>query len=289
MLHIVYIDVLFFVNLIINYLILFAVGKLTGVVIHRIFILVAAAVGAAYCCAAYLFDMRLMWALVAKVVIGGVMVVIAYGVNRKFLRLFLSFCGVSFAFGGCVFAFFLLTDGAGGIINVKNGVYYLKVSLSTLLISAGGCYILINLVFTRCTAKGKGRGICEVHIRHMEKEIRFQAIVDSGNHLSDPLTNRRVVIVEYERIREVMSREAADILDEASPQEFPLCIDKLPSNYKFRLLPYKTVGCELDMLLAFKPDKVTIDGVDEKGILVAICSNRISDGGVYNAIVSDAA
>ncbi len=289
MLHIVYIDVLFVVNLIINYLILFAVGKLTGSVIHRILILAAAAVGAAYCCAAYFFDMRLMWALIAKIAIGGVMVVIAYGCNRNFLRLFLSFCGVSFAFGGCVFAFFLITDGAGGIINIKNGIYYLKVSLSTLLVSAGSCYMIINLVFTRCTAKGKGRGICQIHIRHMEKEIRFQAIVDSGNHLKDPLTNRRVVVVEYSRIREVMSREVVDILDRALPQEFPMCIDKLPSNYKFRLLPYKTVACELDMLLAFKPDKVIIDGAHEKGVLVAICSNRISDGGVYNAIVSDAA
>lgn len=289
MLHIVYIDVLFGVNLIINYLILFAVGKLTGAVIYRLRILFSAAVGAVYCCAAYFGDMRLMWAFAAKIGVGAVMVITAYGINKKFLRMFLSFCGVSFAFGGCVFAFYLITDGGAGVVNVKNGIYYLKVSFSTLIISAVSCYMLINLIFTRCAAKGKGRGICDIHIVHMENEIRFQAIVDSGNHLKDPLTNRRVVIVEYETIREVMSKEVRDILDKSSPQEFPLCIDRLPTGYKFRLLPYKTVGCQLNMLLAFKPDKVMIDGKSENGVLVAICSNRISDGGVYNAIVSDAA
>jgi hypothetical protein len=39
------------------------------------------------------------------------------------------------------------------------------------------------------------------------------------------------------------------------------------------------------MLLAFRPDKVVINGADKSGTLVAISPTRLSEGGIYAAVV----
>jgi hypothetical protein len=60
---------------------------------------------------------------------------------------------------------------------------------------------------------------------------------------------------------------------------------KIPYEYKFRLIPYKTVNKSFDLLLAFKPEKILIDGALSKNALVALSPARISDGGAYAALI----
>ena len=67
-----------------------------------------------------------------------------------------------------------------------------------------------------------------------------------------------------------------------------MALTRLPIEYKFKLVPYKTVGNEFDMLLAFQPDAVFFDGKKENGVLIAISPNQISDGGAYTALTGAA-
>jgi len=286
LLKVVYIDVLFGMNFIINYLMLYASAKLGGQVIKRFFIALSAIVGAIYCCLTYFAEMQKITAFVAKITIGLIMVLIAFGINRNLFRLFLSFCGVSFAFGGCVLAVYYISGGAGGMIDVSNGIYYLRVSFKTLLLSAGISFLIVNFVFKRCVAKNDGRSISRVRVENQSKRVCFQALIDTGNNLTDPITNRPVIIAEYDMLREILDRKIIEVLDNVSPTDFPLVIDKLPREYKFRLLPYKTIGCEFDMLLVFQPDSIFINDRKLKDGFIALSPNRISDGGIYNAIVS---
>ena len=102
MVRVVYIDVLFLVNFLINYLMLFATGKLNGAFVSRPKLLLSAASGALYCCVVFFVELSGVIAVVMKIAAGSAMVMLSFEWRKKFLRLFLSFCGVSFAFGGCV-------------------------------------------------------------------------------------------------------------------------------------------------------------------------------------------
>ncbi len=287
MLKVVYADVLFGINFIINYLVLFACAKLCTARIRRLLMALAATVGSVYCCVAYFSDMTFLWALTSKLAMGAVMIVMAFGANKGFLKLFLSFCGVSFAFGGCVLAVLYMTGGVGAV-SMRNGVYYIRVPFGVLAASTLVCFALINSVFKRAVV-GQGRRISKICVTDRCGSIVFPGLVDTGNNLTDPITNQPVIIAEYQTLRGLLPKEITQVLDAVKPSEFPLVIDKLPGEYKFRLLPYKTVSSDLDMLLVFRPRHVSVDGEKISGGFVAISPYPISDGGAYNAIVGVAA
>ena len=280
MVRTVYVDVLVMINFIVNYLVLIAAARLSGAYIKRWRTALSAFFGALYCAAAYFMEAGFLWAMAAKLAMGAVMVLAAFG-KRGFLRVFLSFCGVSFAFGGCVMALGYIS---GGRVDVRNGIYYLRVRFGTLALATALSYMLMNAVFGRVSAKSAGRGICAVEVRCGERRVSFRALCDSGNHLTDPITNRPIIVAEYAVLRQVLDGGVTQVLDGVSARELPLVLDRLPRGLKFRLVPYKTVGHGLDMLVAFSPDEVRVEGQCVPGGTVAITADRISDGGAYSAI-----
>lgn len=109
---VVYIDVLFLLNLTVDYLLLLASARITGEVISRIRLALGALLGAAY--AAILFLPGCQWLAhpLCKICSAVLMVLIGFGRSPRLLRLLLVFFGASAALGGVVLALQLL--GAGG-------------------------------------------------------------------------------------------------------------------------------------------------------------------------------
>ena len=54
---------------------------------------------------------------------------------------------------------------------------------------------------------------------------------------------------------------------------------------RFRLIPFKSVGLEGGILLAFRPDSVLVSGRVQKGMLIALSPNDLSEGAGYSALV----
>ena len=103
MTRVIYIDVLFLVNFIINYLILFASGKIQSAIIFRWRLLCGGLIGAIYGVASFFPDMEFLSALFSKLATSSLMVLISFGWEQFFKR-FLVFLLTSLAFGGVVFA-----------------------------------------------------------------------------------------------------------------------------------------------------------------------------------------
>lgn len=286
MVCVVYIDVLFVLNLIVNYLILFATARLSSAPIKRWRIALGAALGALYAVIAFFQGFEILTAIWVKILVAGLMILISFGFRawQKVLRYFFVFCGLSFAFGGCVFAIYLITNGANGLMDVRNGVFYLKVPLGILLVASAISYLIFSLVFRRSATGTTKHEILQVELHCGGRGTVFYALVDSGNTLVDPLTNRSVMIVEYNTVRDVLPGYVRDILDGIHGEQFVLKLPELPKDMHFKLIPYKTVDAEFHMLLAFKPEQLIVDGKEKKGMLVALCPNQISDGGAYSAL-----
>lgn len=286
MVCVVYVDVLFVLNFIINYLILFASARLSGAPIHRLRVVLAGVVGAIYGVLAFLDGFSALTALWVKILVACAMVLIAYGSRdiRRNVRLFLIFCGLSFAFGGCAFAINFITHGAGGRMDVRNGVFYLRVPLGVLLASSALSYLIFSFVFRRSATGATKHEILQVELTYGGRETVFYALVDSGNTLADPLTNHPVMIVEYETIRDILPGEVRALLDPCDAESLPLMLPKLPASARFQIIPYKTVGSDLALMLAFRPDRIVVNHHVRKNMLAAICMQKISDGGAYHAL-----
>ena len=284
----IYIDTLFVLNTIINYLLLLAAARIADRPVCRRRLLLGAALGGIYAVLVFLPPLRFLAGLTGKALAGLLMALCAAGGQpwKRFWRYTLVFVGVSFALGGCVLALGLLT----GQRQLQSGVPVLPISLPTLLLGAGGCYLLLTLVFRRAARHGgMARDIVAAQINWDGREVELPALCDTGNTLSDPLTGAPVMVADYERARPVLPGEAALLMDRSllkQPERFLPLLYELGLSGRFRLIPYQAVGVDCAFLLAFRPDSVCIGGKRQKGLLVALSPTRLSDGAAYAAIFS---
>ncbi len=281
MTRVIYVDVLFLVNFIINYLILFASGKIQSVTIRRWRLLCGSFIGALYGVATFLPNMEFLSAFFSKVATSSLMVLISFGWELFFKKL-LVFLLTSLAFGGVVFASIFF--GAGGLVEMKSGIYYLHISAPVLICVSVMSYILFSLVFNRSASRAD-RKISRVTIFSNGASVETNALHDTGNSLRDPKTNAPVIISDYSVLRNAFPPQVREILDNETPENFSLTLDKISPYGKFKLIPYKTVSLPFSLMLAYRPDKILVDGKEEHGALIALSHDKVSDGGAYAALI----
>lgn len=273
---VVYIDMLFLMNWIANYLLLLAGGRMAGAVLRRGWLAAAAAVGGLYAAAVFLPGMRWLSAWPCKVAVGVLMSVIAYGTGRGFLRPLVMFFGASAALGGLVLAAELLGNGP---LTLENGIFYSSFDLRLLLLLFVLCYFILSLFFRRVGQHGGGE-LLRLDIRLLGKTVKLTALRDTGNTLTDPATNRPVIVADFA----VLEPYLPGGIDPAKPVESAGYLHQVGVK-GFRLLPFRAVGTECGVLLALRTENVLVDGVAAGPLLVALSPGPVSDGGGYQGLI----
>lgn len=281
---VVYIDSLFLLNLVVNYLLLLSSARLSGDLIHRPRLALGAALGALYAALVFFPGMGFLLHPLCKLSVAVLMLLCAFGGSRRLLRVTLVFFGVSAAFGGGIFALQLL-GGRG--LTLKNGIFYSAMDLRLILLSAAACYVVISLIFRRAARhSGPSRELAPAVLTLDGRKVALTALVDTGNTLTDPVTNRPVMVAEGEKLLRLFPEGEAP-----APADFKdpvAALERLTTSGRrgrYRLLPYQAVGVECGLLLALRMDGVRVGEVDYGGILVAMSPNRLSDGGGYSALI----
>ncbi len=281
---VVYIDSLFLLNLIVNYLLLLAAAKLAGEPLRRLRLAAGAALGALYAAAIFFPGMGFLTHPLCKLGSAMLMLLVGFGGSRRLLRVTLVFFGLACAFGGGIFAIGLL-GGRG--LTLRNGILYSMMDLRILLLSAAGCYVVLTMVFKR-TARHSRREILPAVLTLEGRRVAMNALVDTGNTLTDPLTGRPVMVAEGLRLSPLLPGEGP--LDETALRDPVGTLERLSAGERgrrFRLLPYQAVGVECGMLLALRLDDARVGAEDYGGILVAMSPNPVSDGGGYTALIGE--
>ncbi len=281
---VVYIDSLFLLNFVVNYLLLLAAAKLSGEPLRRLRMAGGAALGAAYAAAVFFPHMGFLLHPLCKLGAAVLMLAAAFGGSKRLLRVSLVFFAVAAAFGGGIFALELL-GGQG--LTLRNGIFYSAMDLRLILLSAAVCYVVITVVFQR-TAKHTAarRELVPAVLTLAGRRVVLTALVDTGNTLTDPLTGRPVMVAEGEKLTALFPPGKAP---PAAKLRNPVAaVEELSEDLfrgRCRLLPYQAVGVECGMLLALRLDDVRVGMEDYGGILVALSPTRISDGGGYSALI----
>lgn len=279
---VIYIDSLFLLNFVVDYLLLLCAGRLAGEVLHRGRLALGAALGAAYAAAVFFPGMGFLLHPLCKLSAAVLSLLAGYGGSRRLLRVTLVFFAVSAAFGGGIFALELL-GGRG--LTLKNGIFYSAMDLKLILLSAAGCYVLITLVLQR-SARHTPRELAPAVLTLEGKRVALTALVDTGNTLTDPVSGRPAMVAEGESVRDLFPKDrqpaSRDLLDPAGG------LTRLGTGEwrsRFRLLPYRAVGVERGLLLAVRADSLELDGQGRGPVLVALSPTAVSDGGGYRALI----
>ena len=116
----VYVDSVFVLNALMDYLLLLCTGRLAGIRLRRGRYALAAALGGAYAVAVFLPGCGFLSLLPVKAAAGVMLAVVAFGAEARLLRLTLLLFAVSCAMAGCVLGLGLL---AGSAVPVIRGVF----------------------------------------------------------------------------------------------------------------------------------------------------------------------
>lgn len=278
---VVYLDELFLLNFVVDYLLLLAAGRLSGEVLRRGRLALGAALGAAYAGAVFLPGLGFLVHPLCKVGAGILAVLLGYGGSPRLLRVCLVFFAVSAAFGGGIFALQLL--GSRSLV-LSNGVISSPLDLKLVLLSAAGCYVLITLLFQRAARHSPRRELAPAVVELGERRVALTALVDTGNTLADPVSGRPVLVAEGAKMGGLFPAGTAPTREELHDPSAAL--ERLgQAGLRCRLLPYQAVGVECGLLLALRADRVKVGGEDYGPLLVALSPTSLTGGGGYCALI----
>ena len=274
----VYLDSLFTLNFIMDYLLLLATGKVAGETARRWRLALGGLLGALTAALSFVPGFTWLAAPPCKGSTAVLMVLLAFGHSRRLGRVGLCFLGLCCALGGGVFLAGLLL-GQG--FQLRQGVLLTSMDVKVVLFSAAVCYAVLSLVFRR-VGRHVGRELLPVVVSIGGKKLLLTALRDTGNTLTDPATGRPVLVAEGEGFRNFLPEALLERLEQ--PAEALEQFGGEGLGRRLRLLPYRSVGVSSGCLLAVRTDRVSIGKEEYGGLLVALSPTPVSDGGGYQAL-----
>lgn len=274
---VVYADAVFLENLAVDYILLIAASRISGVPARRWRAAAAAALGGVYALVSALAPGGVLTSFFVKLSVGLVMVVTVFGLRARLLRVALVFFGVSAAFAGAVMAAALVSGRSPGL---GSGVPF-----GTLVLSFALFYALFTLVF-RTSGSHRVRGeIRRLTVTYRGRRVTLPALTDTGNGLREPVSGLPVTVCSLEAVAPLLEPEVLDIL-RAHPDAAG-AIEALAERniYQFFPVPYRAVGMKGGLLPAFRPDSVR-SGYRELTTLIAIDPAGLGEGAGYCAVTA---
>lgn len=295
----VYVDVLLIVNFVMDFFIIWAAGKLANVRFTIPRMLLAAVLGAVYSLVVFFPEISYFNTLMAKVAFSFVMILAAFAplTIRSFFRSLVYFYLVSFAMGGAIIGITYLTEELPWSVQVLNGAasYFGNFHPGWLLIGMGVAVIsgLGGIIFLRRSWLQE-QLLSELIISFDDKQILVSALLDTGNQLIDPLTNKPVIVVEYESLKGILPEGISSSIAGKDDISLTGLSENISPEWaaRLKLIPYNSVGRSHGMMLGVKPDMVEIINRERKiktnNVVIGILNRTLNKDGRFHALLPPA-
>lgn len=271
---VVYLDVLFAVNALMDGATLLAAARLGGVQVRKMRLIFSAALGGGYAVLGAVWPVLTLAPL--RLLAGLGLCMVAFGRERHLARLCALYGVVAASFAGLAAA---LSAVSGRRLLLSCG-YYFAVPIQVLVLAATVGYAASGILLRGDAKHGAlHREMETLTIRFGNRQTAVRVLHDTGNDLTEPVSGKPVVVLE---------RKAAEcLLDTKLPfGSASAQLTALPENLAARcgLLPFHAVGTDGGLLLYFRPDSVLrADGT----ALDCVCAvSAVSIGqGAYEGLI----
>ena len=281
----IYVDVLFFVNLVVNYVMLLAAGKMTDTPVKGKRIALVSCLGALYSVSALVLPFQPLFGFPARIAVGLLMVNLSYPEARgiSFVYLAASFYACSILVAGTAMALQMWGKPALAWFSA----YYPSARWWILALALGlvvaACFVWKALSFSTA----RQFPLMQVEIALDGRRISVTGMVDTGNHLRDPVSGLPVVVVDWDSLKPIMPQEVSHF--------FLSTWDLVTANLaesavgkRFRLIPYTSVSGDRGVLPGFKPDALYLTGRQgrfKKAAVIGVSGKPLSHQGLYQALL----
>lgn len=266
---IIYADVLIFTNTIIDYFLLTITSFIVKKSVKPILMIFASLFGGVISLYIFIESKSLLFDIMFKFVSGIILIIIAFGFSnlKNFLLRYVFFLVLSFSFNGLVL--FINNLNSSTFLS-RNLISYIDISPVFLVLLSAIFYLLIRI--TEKILHRKVQVDCaEIEIEIFDICTKFNALIDSGHTLTDPLSDSQIIIID-ESLYNVFTN-----------------INKNITN-RIRLIPVTTIS-NSEIVRGIRCDKATVyigkEIIELKSPIILPASKKLGDN--YNAIISKTA
>lgn len=266
----IYLDIILFFNFAFNLLILMFTKYLAKAAVSKQRLLLGSIIATALVPIVLYFPGSIFNSMVGKSVYAVLIILATFGFTGipKLMHNIGLFYFISFSIGGGLFGVHYLLEGSSDaqwnkMLFYVDNVYGEQMSLVVIM---AGFPLLLFFTKSRMDRHVKEK-IKYDQLYKVTIEINHQAYdttgyIDSGNHLTDPLTNRPVVICDEPFLQQFFSESDWSIIrkniNENGLENFPEVLKK-----RLFIVPYQGVDGSTRYLYTLKPDTITIYYEDE--------------------------
>ncbi|SMO47898.1 sigma-E processing peptidase SpoIIGA [Melghirimyces algeriensis] len=292
---VVYADLVFVLNLCIDFLLLWLTSVIRRQQISVWRLLSAASLGACYAVVHLLYPLVLTYTFFGKMLFSVLMVWLAMGYRGPlaFLRNLGVFYLISFVTGGGMFALHYFFSGSvqasGGILLTQSYGWGSPISWVFVLLAFPLVWFYARISFGSIQERqAVNQYLAPLAIQIGDKKLECVGLMDTGNQLRDPISRTPVIVVELKSLIPFLPEPVVMMAQEGDLE----CVEmELSSEWmtRIRFIPFRGVAANGGMMLALKPDSVEIfqDGIWEKTekVLVGLDNKQLSSDGTYQAII----
>jgi stage II sporulation protein GA (sporulation sigma-E factor processing peptidase) len=222
-----------------------------------------AAAGAGITCMAIMIPVGILGIrlVISAIPVSMVMLRLAYGERRagKLFQSSLCMAGCSFFFGSVM-------------IWLLNRMKILFKGHNSLLITLVIEYLAYRIMYRIIVWIQRRKESCLrtvlIYVPALGQNVRVEALVDTGNHLVDPVSGAPVSIVSEKLAR---------------------CISSCFCPEKYHAIPYQSVGRNRGVLSAYELPEIIIEDsgrqISKDSAIVAICNTGIPEESIYQMIL----
>ncbi|GIP36397.1 sigma-E processing peptidase SpoIIGA [Paenibacillus sp. J2TS4] len=297
---VVYLDLIFLFNFIIDGALLLTTAWTRKLEIRWLRVAASAAIGASYTVFMLIPELSVLYTFVAKLFFSVSMMVTAFPYRGliPLVRNLGTFYVVNFVAAGGIYGlhyFFLSSlDVMNGIMLTQSGGIMFPFQIRLWLVGLSAAFILFFYLRIFRSAKKNEEltsFLAEVIITIDDFTITCKGLIDTGNRLYEPLTKTPVMVVEASLwgdrlpeswIRQIRSFEVDQIVSTMREDEFEW-------QDRLRLVPYRGINNATQFMLAIKPDEVSVGYHDTnlatRKVLIGLDAGKLSADGSYEAII----
>ena len=258
-----YIDSVFILQLSTNLYLLSLAGQMMRRTATRRRIWLGAAVGAGMSCLSLMIP---VFSVGVRLLLGAVPVSMCmmcltyriYGI-RSLFKASLVMASAGFFLGGVMI---WILNRLRFVMKAGGGLFL------TLTVGALSYFILRALLLRFMKKREEGLRTVRFYVPALGQEIRVRALVDTGNHLTDPVSGAPVSVI---------SKKTAG------------CLASCLSQEKFHAIPFRSVGKDSGILCAYELPEMVIEEagymLKREHVIVAVCDAGISERSEYQMIL----
>lgn len=269
----IFVDVLFIINFIIDYILLSVTTFFAKKSPSLLKMCLSSSIGALFSSAMFFAPDNSLFSFFSSLTVAFLMVFFAFGTNKSFVLMKNTaiFYLVSAVISGIGFSF--VFSGKMSQTAINNGIFYADINAYTLLL------VFVISVFLIHTSTGyikkqkiKSSYIYNVTIERNGKTVCDNALFDTGNFMRDPISQKSVIIAEWQSVSSLFDEDAVTEAIVNNPKDF-------------LYIALSGIGGNTGMY-AFSPDKVTSSEICFfEPVLVAITEIPLDKDGSYRIIL----